>query len=128
MLFIILIISIISTTLHTNSSWGHGLTYERQKTEHLMAGGNQQWYSFKNALIEHIGCSSIRSGGQEHFKAKQHAMKERKIQARNMDVNTNLFSAGIQVCKMKAAGMAYETMVSFLSSCGADVGNIGHGR
>ena len=77
MLFIILIISIISTSLHTNSSWGHGLTCERQKTEHLMAGGNQQSYSFKNALIEHIGCSSIRSGGQEHFKAKQHAMKER---------------------------------------------------
>ncbi|CAB4023381.1 Hypothetical predicted protein [Paramuricea clavata] len=32
------------------------------------------------------------------------------------------------VCKMKAAGVAYETMVGFLSSCGADVGNIGHGR
>ncbi|CAB4027232.1 Hypothetical predicted protein, partial [Paramuricea clavata] len=45
-----------------------------------------------------------------------------------MDINTNLVSAAIQVCKMKSAGMAYETMVGFLSSCGADVGNIGHGR
>ena len=36
-----------------------------------------------------------------------------------MDINTDL---------VKSAGMAYETMVGFLSSCGADVGNIGHGR
>jgi hypothetical protein len=29
---------------------------------------------------------------------------------------------------MKAAALAYETMVGLLSYCGADVGNIGHGR
>ena len=93
-----------------------------------MAGGNQQWYHFKNAVIEHIGCSSSRSSGQEHFKAQQFAIKEREIKARFLNVNTNLVSAGIQVCKMKSAALAYETMVGFLSSCGADVGNIGHGR
>jgi hypothetical protein len=111
-----------------NSSWGNGLIYEKKKMASLMEGGNQKWFSFKNALIEHIGCSSTRSGGQEHFRATQHAMKDEKFKARNMAVNTNLVSAGIQVCKMKAAGVAYETMVGFLSSCGADVGNIGHGR
>jgi hypothetical protein len=42
-------------------------------------------------------------------------------------VNTNLVAAGVQVCKMKAAAMNYESMVGFLSSCGADVGNVGHG-
>lgn len=92
-----------------------------------MKGGNQQWFSYKNALNEHVGCSSTRSGGQDHFRAKQYAIKEANIKARNMAVNTNLVSAAIQVCKMKAAGLAYETMVGFLSSCGADVGNTGHG-
>lgn len=112
----------------SNQSWGNGLVYAREKAECLMAGGNQQWYHFKNALIEHIGCSSTRSGGQEHFKAQQHAIKERENKNRFLDVNTNLVSAGIQVCKMKVAAFHYETMVGFLSSCGADVGNIGHGR
>ena len=93
-----------------------------------MNGGNQQWFSFKNSLIEHVGCSSSCSGGQEHFKAKQHAMKDEKMNERNMAINTNLVSAAIQICKMKAAGLGYETIVGFLSYCGADVGNIGHGR
>ena len=93
-----------------------------------MIGGNQNWYNFKTALVEHFSCSSSRHGGQEHFKALQHAIKEKKIKARNMDVNTNLVSAAVQVCKIKAASMAYESMVGFISSCGADVGNIRHGR
>ena len=42
-----------------------------KKGECLMVGGNQQWYHFKNAVIEHIGCSPSRSSGQEHFKAQQ---------------------------------------------------------
>ena len=112
----------------TTGSWAGGLIYEKQKTEALMAGRNQHWYSFKNAMIEHIGCSSLRNGGQEHFKAKQQMMVEKKKKRRVMDVNTNLISSAIQVCKMKAAGMSFESMVGFLSSCGADVGNIGHGR
>ena len=74
--------------------------------------------------IEHLGCSSIQSGGQEHFKA----MKEQKTQKRINDVNTNLVSAAIQVCKMKSAGLSYEHLVGFLSACGADIGDIGHGR
>lgn len=93
-----------------------------------MNGGNQQWYSFKNAMIEHLGCSSIRNGGNEHFKAKKYIMKESKMQKRNKNVNTNLVSAAIQVCTMKSAGMSYENLIGFLSACGADIGNIGHGR
>lgn len=112
----------------SNSSLGVGLIYDKNKTESFMAGGNQHWYCFKNCMIEHLGCSSTRSGGQEHFKAKQHAIKENKMKERNMNVNINLVSAAIQVCKIKSAGMSYETMVGFLSACGADVGNVGHGR
>ena len=73
-------------------------------------------------------CSSLRNGGQEHFKAKQQMMVGKKKKRRVMDVNTNLISSAIQVCKMKAAGMSFEFMIGFLSSCGVDVGNIGHGR
>lgn len=102
--------------------------YDKKKTEELMTGGNQQWYHFKNSLVEHIGCSLSRSAGDEHFKALQFAIKEKEIKARNVDVNTNLVAAGVHVCKMKAAAMNYESMVGFLSSCGADVGNLGHGR
>ena len=97
--------------------WGVGLIYDKNKTESFMAGGNQHWYCFKNCMIEHLGCSSTRSGGQEHFKAKQHAIKENKMKERNMNVNINLVSAAIQVCKIKSAGMSYETMVGFISAC-----------
>ena len=55
-------------------------------------------------------------------------MKHAKIKARNMAVNINVVSAGIQVCKITAAGIAYEIMVVFFLSCGVDVGNIGHGQ
>ena len=97
-------------------SWGGWLIYEKQKTEALMAGRNQHWYCFKNAMIEHIGCSSLKNGGQEHFKVKQQMMVEKKKKRRVMHVNTNLISSAIQVCKMKAAGMSFESMVGFLSS------------
>jgi hypothetical protein len=100
----------------------------KEKTEKLMNGKDQQWYSLKNDLIENLGCSSIRSGGQEHFKAKKYSMKEQKAQKRITDVNTNLVSAAIQVCKMKSAGLSYEHLIGFLSACGADIGDIGHGR
>ena len=66
--------------------------------------------------------------GRNISKPFKHAIKEKKIKARNMDVNTNLVSAAVQVCKIKAASMAYKSMVGSISSCGADVGNIGHGR
>ena len=79
-------------------------------------------------MIEHIGCSSLRNGGQEHLNAKQQMMVEKKKNRRVMDVNINLISSAIQVCKMKDAGMSFESIVGFLSSCGVDVGNIGHGR
>ena len=77
-------------------------------------------------MVEHLGCSFVRSGGQEHYNAKQFVLKEKQFQKRNMNINTTL--AAIQVCKMKAAGSSYERLVGFLSLCGGDVGNIGHGR
>ena len=82
----------------SNSSWG-GLVYAKDKTEAIMDGGNQTWYSFKNSIIEHLGCSSLRSSGQEHYKANQFALKEKKTQKKIKDINI-LVSAAIHVCKM----------------------------
>ena len=96
--------------------------------EALIRGGNQNWFNFKRSLIDHVSCSQIRSGGQEHFKAKQYEIRERKRNAQNIKVNTNLVSAAIQVCKMKAAALNYENIIGFLSFCGSDVGSLGHGR
>ena len=96
--------------------------------EALVAEGNQHWYNFKRSLTDHISCSSIRSGGHEHFKAKQYEIRERKRNAENIKINTNLVSAAIQVCKMKAPALNYESMIGFLSFCGSDVESIGHGR
>ena len=76
----------------TTGSWGRGLIYEKQKTEALMAGCNQHWYSFKNAMIEHIGCSSLRNGGQEHFKAKQQMMVEKKKNGSSRPTSTHITS------------------------------------
>ena len=114
--------------MQLNSSWGAGLVYAKEKTEAIMAGSNQTWYSFKNSLIEHLGCSSLRSGGQEHYKAKQFTLKEKKMQMKTREINTTLVSAAIHACKSKAAGMAYEKQVGFLAYAGVNVGNIGHGR
>lgn len=62
------------------------------------------------------------------MKSLQHQLKEKRRNARNVDVNVNLVAAGIEICKIKAAGLSYESLVAFLSFCQADVGNIGHGR
>ena len=96
--------------------------YAKDKTEAIVVGGNQTWYSFKNSIIEHLRCSSLRTGGQES------ALKEKKTQKKIKEINTTLVRAAIHVCKMKAAGLAYERQVGFLSFAGVDVGNLGHGR
>ena len=73
-------------SLHSGS-WGGGLLYEKEKTEALMKGVHcQQWCTFKNSMIEHIGCM------------------------------------------IEQLGLLMKKIIGFLSSCGADVGNVGHGQ
>lgn len=112
----------------SNKSWGEGLTYSKKKAELFASGSTQKWYSFKNALCEHMSCSSTRSGGQFHMKALQHRIKEERKNAKNMAVNVNVVGAGLEVCKMKASACQFESMIAFLAFCNTEVGNIGHGR
>ena len=74
-----------------------------------------EWYSFKNALCEHMSCSSTQSGGQFHVKALQHRMKEERKNAKNMPVYVNVIGAGIEVCKMKASASKFESIIAFLA-------------
>lgn len=117
-----------STGKGGNVSFGQGVLYDKKRTELYVSGSNQEWYSFKNALCEHMSCSSVRNGGQFHMKSLQHMFKMKRINARNDAVHINLVSAGIEVCKMKAAALQFESMIALLSFCQADVGDIGHGR
>lgn len=96
--------------------------------ELFQKGKNQDWYSFKSALCEHMSCSSIRSGGQLHMSALQHKFQVERRALRNNSVIINIINAGIEVCKMKAAATHFESVITLLSICQADVGNLGHGR
>uniref|UniRef100_A0A7M6DPB1 Uncharacterized protein n=2 Tax=Clytia hemisphaerica TaxID=252671 RepID=A0A7M6DPB1_9CNID len=45
-----------------------------------------------------------------------------------MEVTKNVVSTALTVCKVKSAGLSFETLLSLVSTCGGDIGNIGHGR
>lgn len=102
--------------------------YKKDKMELFQKGSNQEWYSFKNTLCEHMCCSSTRGGGQFHMSALQYKFKVERRNARNKAVMINLVNAGIEVCKMKAAASHFESIIALLCICQAEVGNYGHGR
>jgi len=114
--------------LSLKNCWGNGITYDEEKTAHLVNGENQLWYSFKTSLLEHLACNPKRSGGDFHFKAKQFEAAQQRKTKSNIQANTNVVTAGIEVCKMKSAACSFESMLGFMSFCRVDVGNIGHGR
>lgn len=62
------------------------------------------------------------------MKSLQYKFQQERRNARDNAVNVNVVSAGIEVCKMKAAASQFESMIALMSFCQADVGNIGHGR
>ena len=73
-------------------------------------------------------CSSIRSAGQVHLKAKQFAVKEHKMIAQSIEININLIAAALIVNKTKSAATSYETIVALMAFTRAKIGDIGHGR
>lgn len=109
------------------NSLGIGLVIQPSRKEQLIAGGNQAWYSFKNMMIEHVSCSTTRNGGLMHYKALV-AKKQRRIAGKNLEhVLCNRSKAPLLMVKTKAASLRYENVLALLRSCGADVGNLGHG-
>lgn len=108
--------------------WATGVAYDNDKAEKLYNGGNQIWYSFKDAIIDHLSCHPTRNAGQCHLKAKLFRSQQERENKQRLSTNMNVVSAGLQVIKMKAAALQFESMIALLSLCGSEVGNIGHGR
>jgi len=70
-----------------SNTFGSGLLYNKSKTEQLMAGKNQYWYSFKNQLLEHFGCITTKGEGNVHFKAKQFELKDKKQKQSQLQIS-----------------------------------------
>jgi len=105
-----------------------GLVLSKEKLEQLLAGQCQTWYTFKRSLIDHAGCSTKRNGGFSHYKSLLWRKRKDVLHERMREIISNQLSAALMIVKTKAAGWHYESMMSFLHSCGAEVGNLGHGR
>ncbi|MEO0684576.1 MAG: hypothetical protein AAFY76_05890 [Cyanobacteria bacterium J06649_11] len=114
--------------LQQKETWGVGLHYDDSKTDLLTEGGNQLWYSFKNSLKDHLNCSSLRSSGHIHLKAKQYQMAKLKTDEKKLDACANIVAAALEACKTKAAALSFEHLLGLISFCGGEIGSIGHGR
>ncbi len=120
--------SFVLRSLFELESWGNGIQYDKSKTDLLLQGSNQIWYHFKQVLKEHVNCSSKRSGGQMHLKAKQFAVSMKKKETECINTNANVVAAALETCKMKSAALSFESLLALVSFCGSEIGNIGHGR
>jgi hypothetical protein len=54
--------------------------------------------------------------------------KEEEREKRRSTATSNIFRAAIVDLKLGAAARHFKTLISFLSCCSVDIGNIGHGR
>ena len=110
------------------NTFSTGIAVQKARVEHLVSGKNQAWYSFKSMLLEHASCSTTRNGGMAHYKALVAQKQRRIVKARLQQVVSNQMKSALLVVKMKYAALHYENVIGLISSCGADVGNLGHGR
>ena len=88
--------------MQAHRTWGSEIIFDTKKTELLITGGSQTWYSFKMPLREHLLFSSMRSGGQVHLKAKQHHLKPLQHESKRLDINTNVVASAFEVFKIKS--------------------------
>ena len=107
-------------------SFETGLLLKKEQTRLLISGKNQLWYRQKPSVIEHL--CFIGSGSKAHKKAIAEHKKQMKVEARQKNIASHIFYAAITDLKLGAASLHFETPLSLLANCGADVGNIGHTR
>ena len=103
-----------------------GIFVKKESTRLLIKGQNQTWYRQKCLCIDHM--CLIGGGSLTHKKAMVEYNKKLKQNERITTTAGNIFRAAIVDLKVGAAGMQLETLISFLSCCGVDVGSIGHSR
>ena len=112
--------------LHGNSTLGTGLFQSQAVTKLLIEGHNQTWYTKKNMCINHFVL--LGEGSMIHKKAMDEYRKSQQREERRIKTAMNIFRAAVVDIKLGAAAFHHETLLSLLSSCGVDVGDIGHSR
>ena len=102
------------------------MLFQKPTTDSLIKGQCDRWYKFKNRLLDHM--CLIGDGSKFHSKAMDVFKKQKQLLSRSTLVSKNLMRAMITDVQMGAATRHFETLVAFLATCGADVGDICHGR
>ncbi len=110
----------------TSGTHSTGKIVSKDVTRLLVEGHNQIWYREKNLCIDHM--CLLGDGNKLHKKAMEAFRKEKEREKRRSTAASNIFRAAIVDLKLGAAARHFETMISFLSCCSVDIGNIGHGR
>ena len=77
-------------------------------------------------MLENASCSMLRNDGVTHYKALVAEKRRNSLKATVNQVVCNQLKSALLV--VKAASLHYENVIGFLHSCGANVGNLGHGR
>ena len=103
-----------------------GIMLNKDITNKMIEGHNDIWYHEKSRLLEHIRL--IGEGSSTHKKALEAYRNDQKIQGEIRVIAENIFRAVMTDLKLGAAGLHIETILSLLSECGVDIGQIGHSR
>ena len=117
--------SLLNTNLQ-NGSYASGFLYKKEKSQLMITGKNIFWSRQKRAIIEHL--SLLGDGSIKHKKAMDVFNKNKAEKAKQIKVISNVFRGAITTLKLGSAATHFETIMSLLACCGAQIGNIGHSR
>ena len=113
---------------HGGKSLALGLIIDSEKKKKYLQGHSQEWSRFKKTLIDHMSFTSSKSGGTQHYQAVIAKKRRDKREKSILNVVCNQLKTAVTVVKSKTAALHYEDLIGLLHSCGAAVGNLGHGR
>ena len=108
-----------------NGTLGTGLLLNNNTTRLLIEGGNTTWYRQKSVCIKHL---CLLSDSKTHNKAMKFYNSEVALQEKSTKATHNIFRAAITDLKLGAAAKNFESLLSLLTCCGVDIGQIGHNR
>ena len=120
--------SVAHREVNAGNTFSTGIALNKDKVEALVLGHNQTWYNYKRMILDHVECSTTRNWGLSHYRALVAQKQISKIYEKLKLVMSNQLHAALTVVKTKTASLHYENMIGLLSSCGSEVGNLGHGK
>ena len=97
----------------SNGTLSSGLFVKKESTKLLIKGHNQTWYRQKCLCIDHM--CLIGGGSLTHKKAMVEFNKKLRHNERVTTTTGNIFRAAIVDVKLGAAGVQFETLISFLA-------------